>query len=621
MLALSCMLCACMVQAQHTGKNGAGVDTVAADSNQNAESLLFHRQQQEMVDSILRQQLLGQLKAAAGDAKRTRELLAQLRSFELEDSLRKAGLRNRIRQLKKDAHGYPVVLRYDTLFYLYTRVGSFSARERAQAVSDRIKTLYERYSFKPDSLRVIATDNGYDIQYTNDLAVMTVDQLDALWFESSPDSLAAAYRRVMISAIQEERKANSFPSWARRIGLLALIFAAAFGSIRLLNYCFRRITRATIRKKDNYATLLTFRTVRLLTPQQTVRFALGVIRALRLLAIVVVLYLALLLASGIFQATHRWTDVLLGWILAPARSAVHGITGFLPSLVRIVVIYFIFHYGIKAVGYFASEVEKGRVTLKGFHPDWAHPTFNIVRFLLYAFMIVLIFPYLPGSDSLAFKGVTVFLGLLFSLGSSSAITNIVAGMVITYMRPFKIGDRVRIGDVTGDVVEKNLLVTRIRTIKNEDITVPNSTVLSSSTVNYSANVRPEEKGLILHTTVTIGYDVPWKNMHAALLEAARRTRYVLADPEPFVLQTSLDDFFVSYQLNVHTREANKQAVIYSELHQNIQDSCNEAGIEIMSPHYAAMRDGNGTTIPEEYLPKGYQAPPFNVRNSGPDKKD
>jgi small-conductance mechanosensitive channel len=186
----------------------------------------------------------------------------------------------------------------------------------------------------------------------------------------------------------------------------------------------------------------------------------------------------------------------------------------------------------------------------------------------------------------------------------------VAGLVITYMRPFKEGDRIKIGDVTGDVIEKTLLVTRLRTPKNEEVTIPNSSVLSGNTVNYSTMARTV--GLIIHTTVTIGYDVPWKKMHQALLNAADRTELLQKEPKPFVLQTSLDDFYVSYQINAFTRETNRHNRLYSNLHQNIQDCCNEMGIEIMSPHYRSARDGNATTIPADYLPKDYKAPGFNV---------
>jgi small-conductance mechanosensitive channel len=259
-------------------------------------------------------------------------------------------------------------------------------------------------------------------------------------------------------------------------------------------------------------------------------------------------------------------------------------------------------------------MESGEIKIEGFHEEWAQPTFRILKFLLYAFMLVLIFPFLPGSGSPAFQGISVFIGVLFSLGSSSAIANTVAGMVITYMRPFKIGDRVKIGEITGDVIEKTMLVTRIKTPKNEDITVPNSTILLSSTTNYSTHTRLDGTGLIVHTTVTIGYDVSWKDVYQILLNAAEKTELVEKTPVPFVLQTSLDDFYVSYQINCYTREANSLAMVYSLLHQNIQDSFNEAGIEILSPHYRNHRDGNQTTIPKEYLDKDNKAPTFNIRS-------
>jgi small-conductance mechanosensitive channel len=227
-----------------------------------------------------------------------------------------------------------------------------------------------------------------------------------------------------------------------------------------------------------------------------------------------------------------------------------------------------------------------------------------------AFMLVVIFPYLPGSNSPIFKGVSVFLGFLFTFGSAGSLSNIISGLVLTYMRLFKIGDRVKIGEVTGDIIERSLLVTRIRTTKNEVISIPNSTVMGSPSTNYSSDA--PDKGLILHSTVTIGYDVPWRDMHQALIDAALRCELILKDPIPFVLQTGLDDFYVSYQINAYTREANLQATIYSLLHQHIQDVCNERGIEIMSPHYRSERDGNMSTIPASYLPKDYKQPGFNI---------
>ncbi|WP_244210533.1 mechanosensitive ion channel family protein [Flavobacterium psychrophilum] len=315
---------------------------------------------------------------------------------------------------------------------------------------------------------------------------------------------------------------------------------------------------------------------------------------------------------GIFPWTEHFTDTLFGYILNPTKQIILGFWNYLPNLFTIIVIYIVFKYILKGIHFLKIEIENDKLHLAGFYPDWANPTYQILRLVLYAFMFVLIFPFLPGSNSPIFQGVSVFLGVLFTFGSSGSLSNIVAGIVLTYMRLFKIGDRVKIGDVVGDVIEKSMLVTRIKTVKNEVISIPNTTVMSSHTINYS-NEAEAGNGLILHTTVTIGYDIPWKIMHQVLLDASDRTDLLLKEPKPFVLQTSLDDFYVSYQINAYTREANKQSGIYSQLHANIQDCCNEAGIEILSPHYRQMRDGNRVTIPNDYLDKDYQAPSFNVK--------
>jgi small-conductance mechanosensitive channel len=238
------------------------------------------------------------------------------------------------------------------------------------------------------------------------------------------------------------------------------------------------------------------------------------------------------------------------------------------------------------------------------------PTYKIVRVLIVVFTLIVAFPYLPGSKSPAFQGVSIFFGLLLSLGSSSAISNVVAGTVLTYTRAFQLGDRVKIGETTGDIVEKTLLVTRVRTIKNVDIAVPNAMVLSSHIVNFSSMAK--QNGLILHTSVTIGYDAPWRKIHELLVSAAESTSNVLPDPKPFVLQTALNDFYVSYEINAFTDQATVMAQTYSELHQNIQDKFYEAGVEIMSPHHFGVRDSNRPAIPAEYLGQNYVAPGFRI---------
>ncbi len=274
------------------------------------------------------------------------------------------------------------------------------------------------------------------------------------------------------------------------------------------------------------------------------------------------------------------------------------------------------YYVIRFCKFIFYELERGNISIPGFYQDWAIPTYNILQFLIIALAAVIAFPYLPGFDSPAFRGISVFLGILFSLGSTSAVANTVGGVILIYTRSFQLGDRVQIGDIIGDVEDKTLLVTRIRTPKNVIVTLPNATVLNSNVVNFTASARETGIPLIIYTTVTLGYDVPWRTVHQVLLAAADETESLLKAPKPFVLQTSLDDFYVSYELNVYTDKTRKLYYIYSDLHQNIQDKCNEADIEILSPHYSAIRDGNQNTIPANYLPKDYQAPGFRINHLG-----
>jgi small-conductance mechanosensitive channel len=287
-----------------------------------------------------------------------------------------------------------------------------------------------------------------------------------------------------------------------------------------------------------------------------------------------------------------------------------SIADYIPNLLVILVVATITRYGIKLAKFIFHELAVGNIAIPGFYPEWSDPTYKIVRFLLLVFGAIVIFPYIPGSRSPGFQGISVFLGLLLSLGSAGAVSNIIAGLLMTYTRAFEIGDRVRIADTTGDVVKRTLLATRIRTIKNEDVTVPNSLVLGSHIINYSAHAN--DTGLILHTTVTIGYDAPWRKVEELLTAAALSTTHVSNEPKPFVLQTALNDFYVSYEINAFTHKPNELADIYAGLHANIQDRFNEAGIEICSPHFAAVRDANRIAIPDRYVAESYVAPSFRL---------
>jgi small-conductance mechanosensitive channel len=272
-----------------------------------------------------------------------------------------------------------------------------------------------------------------------------------------------------------------------------------------------------------------------------------------------------------------------------------ALIAYLPDLLVIIVVILLARFVLHLLKIVFDGIAAKRIRLPGFYPEWSGTSYSLLRILIIALTMVIIFPYLPGSGSPAFQGVSIFLGVLFSLGSTSAVANVVAGIVITYTRAFKIGDRVKISNTEGDVMERSTFVTRIRTPKNVEVSIPNASVLSNHIINYSTQAK--HAGLTLHTNVTIGYDVPWPRVHELLLEAAGKTERIEKEPAPFVLQTALDDFFVEYELNAITREPGQKQQTYSDLHANILDAFTAAGVEIMSPHYQARRDGSKAALP------------------------
>lgn len=565
-----------------------------------------------VADSIKKAELESQLlKLKTTDNLQKEDLLQQLKSIEENEKKRIEDKKTHIESLRNTAKGYPVIgAMKDTLFLIYSKIGASTPKERAINISRKIEKLYEDDFLKADSILVMKSENTFDIIY-GEIIIMSISENDAIWYGKGMPELAQSFKETIKNSIVEAKNENSWLKLIARIGLVLLVIGIAWAMIWLIGKGYSKLLLFINSKKDKWLKNLSYKDYTFLTAEQELQVVLFLVKIFRWFVYAVLLYITLPIIFSIFPFSRDWADALFHLIWSPFKGVLIAIWEYLPNLFSILVIYFVMKYVIRFVRYIFHEIEAEKLKLSGFHADWAMPTYSIVNFLLYAFMFVLIFPYLPGSDSNIFKGVSVFIGVLFSLGSSSAIANMVAGLVITYMRPFKIGDRIKIGDVTGDVVEKTLLVTRIRTIKNEVITIPNSSVLNGNTTNYSSEAI--EKGLIIHTTVTIGYDVPWKDMHQALIDAALRTNLILDEPKPFVLQTSLEDFYVSYQINAYTREAGKQALIYSNLHQNIQDVCNERGIEILSPHYRAARDGNMTTIPADYLPNDYKSPSFNVK--------
>ncbi len=266
----------------------------------------------------------------------------------------------------------------------------------------------------------------------------------------------------------------------------------------------------------------------------------------------------------------------------PVNHMLNVFLNSIPNLIVILIIVVIIRYFVKLIKFIADKIETDR---NGAKRDWVIPAYKVIRFFIFLYMFVVIFPYIPGSGKPVFQGVMILIGLFLAFGSASFMSNIFSGLAIAYSNPFKIGDRIKVGDVTGDVTDKRLLTTKIRTIKNEDVFIPNSLIMSKGILNFSSSAK--SLGLIVHSSVTISYDIPWKTVHTLLIESAKATKGILETPEPFVLQKSLDDFSVSYEINAYTEKPNLQASIYSELHQSIQNKFNSNGIDLITPYFNA----------------------------------
>lgn len=518
--------------------------------------------------------------------------------YDAADSLKLAKQRLRIDSLRRMTPGIPVIVEGDTLYYLFAKRGGHTPQQRAEMNAAAITELGKRFNLQPDSVYIDSSDIVTDLMYGNKVLSSFTDQ-DGLWEGCSRDQLAAAKRKVIVDKLKVMKDEHSLWQLGKRILYFILVIVGQFLLFKLTIWLFNKLKARIQRLKDTKLKPISIQDYELLDTQKQVNLLVFLASLLRYAVMLLQLILTVPLLFAIFPQTKDLAYKLFLYIWEPIKSIFLGIVEYIPNLFTIFVIWLAVKYLVRLVRYLASEIQSERLKIGGFYADWAMPTFHIVRFLLYAFMIAMIYPYLPGSKSGVFQGISVFVGLIVSLGSSTVIGNIIAGLVITYMRPFKLGDRIKLNDTTGNVIEKTPLVTRIRTPKNEVVTIPNSFIMSSHTVNFSQSAR--DYGLIIHSEVSIGYDIPWRKTHQLLIEAALNTPGVVDDPRPFVLETSLQDYYPVYQVNAYIKDANQLAQVYSDLHQNIQDRFNEEGIEIMSPHYIATRDGNETTIPKDDL--------------------
>ncbi|HXZ79063.1 MAG TPA: mechanosensitive ion channel family protein [Terriglobales bacterium] len=491
---------------------------------------------------------------------------------------------------------------------IYEPIGTLTPEERAAAIARRIIFLAGG-SASPDSIRLQPRDAWTEIILDN-MVIMAVTDADAKAAGKKREQLAFEDEEAIRQAILNYRREHSWRLLMRGIlyaAIASVILFLLLWLLRRIRFALRdRVQRriqasAQVEKKSAWHVSIAY-----LGPMA---LALGAFVRWVLILGFIEIYLTVTL--GFFSPTREISHTVTGWLLSQLGTMGRAAVDYLPNLLVIAVITLITSYAIRLIRLFFGQIQKGDVKIHGFYPDWAEPTDKLVRLLVLVLALIVAFPYLPGAKSPAFQGISIFLGVLLSLGSSSAVANAIAGIILTYMRSFLAGDWVQIGDTTGEVVEKTLLVTRILTPKAEIITIPNATVMSGSVKNFS--VQAKKTGVIFYTTVTIGYDAPWRTVHQLLVSSALATKHVLPQPAPFVLQDRLHDFYVGYELNAYTDAPREMLNIFSELHQNIQDKFNEAGVEICSPHFSSMRDGNTIAIPEQYIPADYKGPGFRLK--------
>ena len=484
-------------------------------------------------------------------------------------------------ELEVELPSAPVVVDGQVLFRV-RGTSAFPAARRAAAIASRIEALGADRTVSGEAVHPVEIETGTEI-VADRHRLMVVLEADARQESLDRKVLAEIVVRAIRTAVTDYRQARSREALLGGVvrGVVATVLLAALVALVIWpSRWAQRALEATYRQRVQSVGIQSFQIVRAEQIWVALRRVLVGVRAIVILGLGFV-YLQYVL--GLFPWTRGASSRLLRYVLDPLGTMGWGIVAAIPDVLFLVILFLLTRSVLKIVHLFFAAVGRGEVALAGFEREWADPTYKLLRVAIVALALVVAYPYIPGSESEAFKGISIFIGIVFSLGSSSAIANMIAGYTMTYRRAFKLGDRVKIGDTTGDVTEMRLQVTHVRTIKNEEVIIPNSSILNNEVVNYSSLAR--RLGLILHTKVGIGYETPWRQVEAMLLIAAERTPGLMRDPKPFVRQLSLGDFAVTYELNVYCDNAQAMSLLYTALHRNILDVFNEHGVQIMTPAY------------------------------------
>ncbi len=461
-------------------------------------------------------------------------------------------------------------------------VPAYPARDRAAVITSKVIAAAKDSTLPTAELELAEKADRTEIVARGKMVATFVDA-DAQLEQIERSLLAEVNRDAIAGAIERYRYERTLPFLQVSALYSALASVLLLALLVVSRKLFSRINRSLESRYRARIENLRQQSFPVLQTERLWATLKGGLRTLDWLVALVIGGVWAVYVLGLFPWTRALAQWMLSLLLDPLRTMALAVAESIPGLVFIAILVFIVYSLLRLMRLFFDSVAAGTVEIFGFDRDWAHPTYRLLRITVLAFAVVIAFPYIPGSGTDAFKGVSIFLGVLVSLGATTFIGNILAGYTIVYRRAFRVGDRIKLGDVVGDVMAMRPLVVHLRSLKNEEIVIPNSTILTSHVVNYDSLAG--DKGLILHASVGIGYEVPWRQVEAMLLEAAKRTPGLLQDPPPFVLQLGLGDFAVNYEINARTDQPHDAPAIYTALHRNILDVFNEHGVQIMTPHY------------------------------------
>lgn len=461
-------------------------------------------------------------------------------------------------------------------------VTSYPAPERAAQVRDRILGLARDDTFDPAELTMVKRD-GHRVLVARDHDIAKLVEADADMEGVPLDVLAGMVRDRIARAIvhyREDRTPAALRLSAFYLVGLSLLLAVLVWLLgvtkRWLNKVMERRISASIREIER-------KSRRLVNREHLWRVFDGVLNGSYWLALVIIVFFYIDSVLGVFPWTRGAAKWLLEMVMMPISKLANGFVLALPDLFFLAILFLVVRAILRFIRMIFDAIGRGQIVLANFDSDWSMPTYRLVRLMIIAFSLVIAYPYIPGSESAAFKGVSLFLGVVVSLGSTSFISNMIAGLSMTYRGAYREGDWVRIGDQEGLVEEMRMMVMRLRTRKNECVTIPNSVILNTNVVNY--NSIGDTAGILIHPEVGIGYDTPWRLVESMLLEAAARTSGLKNEPAPFVNQKALGDFAITYELNALIEDPAKMPRVTTDLFRNIQDVFHENQVQIMSPAY------------------------------------